>query len=183
WRADRARLPDLQRTLELSDPAGRVVGAATGAILPSYPTSSWVAGQLVEERARFQVPPTIGNGPYPLTLRVGPGDGPVANLGRAVITGPDRSFAKPTLAHPVDARFGSFATLLGFDLDQPRAAPGGRVGLTLFWGAAGAADRRYTVFVHLLDPEGKIRGQIDRPPLAGARPTDGWTAGEYLRDS
>jgi hypothetical protein len=54
--------------------------------------------------------------------------------------------------------------------------------LTLFWGAAGASDRRYTVFVHLLDPQGNIRGQIDRPPLAGTRPTDGWTAGEYLRD-
>jgi hypothetical protein len=183
WQANRAHLPELQRTLELRDPAGRVVGAVNATILPAYPTSSWVAGQIVEERARFQVPPTIGNGPYALTLRVGPGDGPVANLGRVVVAGPDRSFAKPTVAHAVNARFGSFATLLGFDLDHPHVAPGGRVGLTFFWDAAGAADRRYTVFVHLLDSEGKIRGQIDRPPLAGTRPTDGWTAGEYLRDS
>ena len=176
WRADHAQALALQRIVEFRDGAGRVVSAATDDILPSYSTLAWVAGQVVEDRVRIVVPSSIGTGSYGLTLRVGSASVPLVRLGTIVVNGPERLFVRPTFAKAVDARIGSFATLLGFDLDRPHVAPGDRLGLTLVWAARGSADRNYTIFVHLVDARGQIQGQEDRQPLGGTRPTVGWTA-------
>ncbi len=40
----------------------------------------------------------------------------------------------------------------------------------------------YTVFVHLLGPDGQVWGQVDRAPGDGQRPTSGWLPGEVLLD-
>ncbi len=45
-----------------------------------------------------------------------------------------------------------------------------------------ATERPYSVFVHLLDGRGEIRGYGDSEPGSGAYPTPGWLAGEYLAD-
>jgi hypothetical protein len=44
-------------------------------------------------------------------------------------------------------------------------------------------DTIYTVFTHLLDPLGQIRGQKDNPPDTGKRPTTGWAEGEVVVDT
>ena len=54
--------------------------------------------------------------------------------------------------------------------------------LTLYWQVSGELDRAHTVFVHLLDEEGRLRGQGDGPPLDGAYPTSHWDLGEELVD-
>ncbi len=49
------------------------------------------------------------------------------------------------------------------------------------------ADRRpgqdWTVFVHLLDPEGQVAAQHDGVPEVGFRPTSSWAAGEVVVDT
>lgn len=40
----------------------------------------------------------------------------------------------------------------------------------------------YTVFTHLLNPSGMVRGQLDQPPLGGEAPTTTWLPGEVLVD-
>jgi hypothetical protein len=44
-------------------------------------------------------------------------------------------------------------------------------------------ETRYSVFVHLLDEAGQVRGQRDRIPAAGAAPTTGWIAGQIVVDA
>jgi hypothetical protein len=61
-------------------------------------------------------------------------------------------------------------------------APGGTLDLTLHWQALASADRAYTVFVHLLDEAGNVKGYGDSEPGSGAYPTTGWLPGEYLAD-
>ena len=39
------------------------------------------------------------------------------------------------------------------------------------------------VFVQLLDQDGRLRAQVDRPPVAGFRPTSAWEPGELIRDN
>jgi len=182
WRADRAQLPTVDRTLLLEDTRGGTTTLTTGPILPSDPTSRWSPGQLLEERIRYQIPPTVTSGQYRLLLVVGPGGTASTVLGDVVVSGPERSFARPAVQQRIGARFGSFATLLGDRLAANTVKPGSPLDVTLVWSATATADKSYTAFVHLVDAAGTIRGQIDRVPLNGSRPTDGWLSGEYLTD-
>ena len=40
----------------------------------------------------------------------------------------------------------------------------------------------YTVFVHLLGPDGVSHGQVDAWPVSGTRATLGWRPGEVIHD-
>lgn len=182
WRADQRPSRDLGRQIVLRATDGHEWVVANGPILPSFPTSKWPAGQLLAERVRIQIPPVIPNGRFTLLLRRPDAIGLSIELGEVEVTGPARSFTRPAVATPLDVRFGSFATLLGAQLGSLGAQPGQAIEVTLVWEARGTADRSYTVFVHLVDPSGQIRGQVDQPPLKGRRPTDGWIRGEYLVD-
>jgi hypothetical protein len=72
--------------------------------------------------------------------------------------------------------------LAGYDLPAGPWGPGDVVPLTAFWQARQAIGAEYQVFVHLLDAEGRLVAQNDGPPVGGARPTSGWTAGEAVTD-
>jgi hypothetical protein len=72
---------------------------------------------------------------------------------------------------------------LGYDFDPPQVRPGETLHVTLYWEALTQPDGDYTVFAHLLDPAGQIRGQKDNPPQGGTYPTDLWEAGERVQDT
>ncbi|MGC8837733.1 MAG: hypothetical protein ACP5UM_04875 [Anaerolineae bacterium] len=59
----------------------------------------------------------------------------------------------------------------------------GRVHLDLSWQAWGQVQGDYTLFVHLVDEDGRILAQEDAPPVGGARPTAGWRPGEIVEES
>jgi hypothetical protein len=54
--------------------------------------------------------------------------------------------------------------------------------LTLYWQADGPTDLDYTVFVHLVGPDGQSHGQVDRFPAAGTAPTTSWADGQVVVD-
>jgi hypothetical protein len=87
-----------------------------------------------------------------------------------------------TIAHPVHADVGHDFRLLGYALDPARALPGETVRLTLYWEAIHEPPGDYTVFTHLLDPAGRLRGQKDNPPQGGMYPTHRWDEGERVQD-
>lgn len=60
--------------------------------------------------------------------------------------------------------------------------PGQKLDLTVVWQALGDVRESYTVFTHVLGPDGKVWAQQDSPPLQGARPTETWRAGEVVVD-
>jgi hypothetical protein len=57
------------------------------------------------------------------------------------------------------------------------------LGLVLYWQALAEMDVPYTVFVHLLGPDGRLVAGHDSEPAGGARPTTSWVPGEYLADA
>jgi hypothetical protein len=67
-------------------------------------------------------------------------------------------------------------------LETPSAAPGGVARVTLEWQGLRRMDEDYTVFVHLLGPDGLVHGQVDAWPVAGTRATSTWAPGEVIRD-
>jgi hypothetical protein len=56
-----------------------------------------------------------------------------------------------------------------------------RVGLT--WHLAEQVDRRWFVFIHLVDDVEEIVAKRDAEPLDGAHPTNTWVAGDWYRDT
>lgn len=83
---------------------------------------------------------------------------------------------RPGIPHAADYQLGSGLELIGYDLP---AAPGE---ITLFWRAVEPVGEDYTVFVHLLDDEGRTVAQADGQPQDGEYPTSWWGTGEVIAD-
>ncbi|HLU11055.1 MAG TPA: hypothetical protein VK003_15395, partial [Oceanobacillus sp.] len=55
--------------------------------------------------------------------------------------------------------------------------------VTLLWQAGDSpSEVSYTVFVQLLNADGRVIAQSDALPMSGSRPTTGWREGEYIED-
>jgi hypothetical protein len=81
---------------------------------------------------------------------------------------------------PLGAQFGEVIELTGWcatrDPDAPEIL---RVGLV--WRALDRPIEDYTFFVHMVNAQGEIVAQYDRPPGEGANPTHLWAPGETTR--
>jgi hypothetical protein len=91
-------------------------------------------------------------------------------------------FSLDTRAHPVNAELGDEITLLGYVLEPERVEPGATLHLTLYWQAKEQMTQPYTVFTHLLGPDGDFVAQQDNMPQQGRAPTTCWIPGEIIAD-
>lgn len=80
------------------------------------------------------------------------------------------------------ANFADLVLLLGAGVDSASARPGENVPVALRWRPLRVVDEDYTVFVHLVGPDGRLHGQVDMWPVHGSYPTSQWTPGEELTD-
>jgi hypothetical protein len=90
--------------------------------------------------------------------------------------------AAPVVPQRVDAQLGEGIQMVGYRLPEREVAPGDTLLLTLYWRAEAPIGGAYTVFTHLLGPEGDLMAQQDNPPGRGARPTNGWVPGVLVED-
>ena len=88
----------------------------------------------------------------------------------------------PEIENQLSASFADQIDLLGYRVSNHNLAPSESLDLTLFWSPRGRPSDDYTVFAHLQDSQGQIRGQADSPPRAGRYPTSVWDAGEVIVD-
>jgi len=101
----------------------------------------------------------------------------------------ERQFSHPRPQNAIDVSLGGGMRLLGYDM-APVACEAGAEGksgecwleLVLHWQAQQKMDVDYTVFVHVVGPDGQILAQRDAPPDRGAYPTSLWTVGEAVAD-
>jgi hypothetical protein len=80
------------------------------------------------------------------------------------------------------ANFDNKILLTGVDFEAGRLEPGQLVDVTLHWQALRTLDEDYTVFVHLLGPDGLLHGQVDSWPVQGTLPTSTWQPGQRIDD-
>ncbi|MGQ9627808.1 MAG: glycosyltransferase family 39 protein [Anaerolineae bacterium] len=85
---------------------------------------------------------------------------------------------------PVGAIWEGKIRLAGYRLETKSQVlkPGWPLYLTLYWEALAEIESSYTVFTHLLGPEGRIWGQKDGLPAHGSYPTLAWKPGETIVD-
>jgi hypothetical protein len=77
------------------------------------------------------------------------------------------------------ARLGDTIELLTVDSGDSDVSAGETLSLTIYWRALAPMDSSYTVFVQVIDEEGKA-GQVDRIPCNGGCPTNTWRAGDLV---
>jgi len=93
---------------------------------------------------------------------------------------PSREVRPPTA---VGARLGEDFELLGYEADEASWRAGGCGAITLYWRARQRTPVNYTVFVQLIDGDGRLVTQSDSWPLKGRFPTSRWLPGEKVLDA
>ncbi|MGD2144500.1 MAG: DUF2723 domain-containing protein, partial [Anaerolineae bacterium] len=80
------------------------------------------------------------------------------------------------------SNFGDRILLLYALVGKTEAAPGEDIPVDLRWRALRSMDDDYTVFVHLVGPDGRLHGQVDSWPVQGSYPTSQMEPGEEVTD-
>ncbi|MFP3895675.1 MAG: ArnT family glycosyltransferase [Anaerolineales bacterium] len=159
-----------------------------------HPTYRWEQGEEVVDRYLLQVSPETPLGTYPvrvgmydfmtkdrLTIRDMEGREMDSLLLTHMRIGEPQT-ERPDITDEYEANLGKSVRLLGYDLPDTQIQPGGNLSLTLYWECLDNMKTDYTVFVHLLGPDGEIYGQRDTFPLNGRLPTTLWVPQEILSD-
>ena len=175
WRADESPLLDYNVALTLGD---RTLYAGDP-VHNTYPTSNWAAGAIVADRYNPRLPRDAPPGDYPLRLSLADAE---INLGDVAVQAIERTFEAPTISRPITVTLGDQIELLGYNLSSDSVAPGDTLTLTLYWRALAEMKESYTVFAHLMTPDGSMTGQQDHPPVGGDYPTNLWLSGEVVAD-
>ncbi|HEX9076895.1 MAG TPA: glycosyltransferase family 39 protein [Anaerolineae bacterium] len=183
WRGVKKLGTDYGIGVQLQDDRGKTW--ATTHAPPAYgiyPSSHWSSNELVRDPQTFTPRADTPDGSYNilvtlLNLQNQPA-GPGAIIGKIQVKGRPHYFGAPTPPHAKSAHFGAVAHLLGYDVSTERR----RINLALYWQSLEGTPTSYTVFAHVIDPNGQIVGQQDQIPGNGVYPTTSWVKGEYLID-
>lgn len=186
WEADEQPEHDYRVRLQLLSPSGEAALETVRPLSP-HPTSRWREGDRFESRYTLHILPDLPPGPYRLVLNVLDTEGqivaPTLDLAGLDILPRTRSFTLPAgISHPLDLTFGTRILLRGYDLDRTEVLPGDTLRIRLYWQAEGPTERDYTLFVHLLGPDGLPYGQVDRVPGDGTAPTSTWASRQVITE-
>jgi len=138
-------------------------------------TGAWQVGDRYRTVTRVPISPHALGGPT--DMRIVSEDGEI--LVGTVQVNITRTFTLPTEVQPVNYRLGNSISLAGTRI----ATTGEVVEVVLYWRAETFVEQSYTVFVHLVGPDGPIYAQADGLPQAGRHPTTYWLPGEVVIDS
>jgi 4-amino-4-deoxy-L-arabinose transferase-like glycosyltransferase len=195
WHAGRALTADYVIFAHVLDSDGRLVaGADVIPALGAYPTYLWKPGEIVGTHQVVKVPAHVDAGKY--TVEVGMYDVLSGNrldvidesntpvdsrmiAGAFKVTPSDSVVLSPSQKQI--AEFNHAIAMIGFDAPET-IKPGEDAAFTLYWQTLAEPGNDYTVFAHLLDPNGKIVAQADHQPQDGQYPTSIWDIGEQIRD-
>lgn len=188
WSVESQPQGDHAVQLLVADAKGRVLDMGT--FPPTniwHPTSTWLPGQAWRGQMSFRLPIEAEVGEARLAVQLVSRDGSplgsAADLTAIEVLPTERVFTPPQPQASRRMNFDDKIMLLGADLVPDPAAVGGMLQVTLYWQALVELDIPYTVFVHLLDPEGRVVTGHDGEPVSGTRPTTGWVPGEFISDA
>jgi len=150
-----------------------------------YPTSNWATGDTWRDWSDVLIPAATPAGRYELRLGLcqlvvhASACLPEVSLGEIAAEGRAHRFARPSVPVVLEANFGGKIRLIGYEV-KGFAPP--VLTVTFYWQALSEMETGYKVFTHLLSDDGKMWGQKDDLPGAGALPTTSWLRGEFLED-
>jgi hypothetical protein len=153
-----------------------------------YPSSSWVPGQIVVTHHRVQMPAKTGRVRIEVAVREEGQDQRtpfyahwLAPKTDVLVLPPLTVVGRPPAA-PGTSNYADRILLLQAEVGTDTLRPGEALELQVRWECLQAMESDYTLFVQLLGPEGKLRGQVDVWPKDGTHPTSAWREGEAFQD-
>lgn len=191
WRGQ-AGLENVRYELEVVGENGQTIRQQTARPGAEW-LSSWQKGEIRGELASMPIPAEAEPGLYTLRWRVWQGEDVLTGRGASWLPRPAEwvnygsimvepwplQTELPPLDQVVQAQYGNFATLAGYNLTHSES----QLQVELVWQVQERPPENYVVFVHLVDPlTGQIASQRDWFPVDGLRPTRGWRPGEVLID-
>ncbi len=196
WRLDGEPANRTTR-FELIDSRGKtwVLHSETANADAAYAGLDWRPGEIIVDRRAIAVPADAA--PGVARLRVTPSlrsvGAEVSDLTNAIdigtfdITSRMRTYERPPVRNSVDARFGTIARLVGYDLGPDATSAvverGKELTLKLYWRAESPTQTSYSVFAHIIDSNERPVAQRDSVPDGGRMPTSGWIVGEFVQDN
>ncbi|MHB1005807.1 MAG: glycosyltransferase family 39 protein [Chloroflexota bacterium] len=191
WEGSEGTSGDYEAVLELAN--GQTRQLARAPVMGGYPASAWSTGERLRGQYSLAVPPDLPPEAYDLRLALVPsgqngrlrtGAGAdFVSLGKVTVQAMARQMQAPAVGQRQGTDYGGVAELYGFDVTSPpRVKAGDKIELGLVWRAEATPATAYRVFVHLADANQRPWAQHDGEPAAGARPTTGWIASEYVID-
>lgn len=185
WSADRPLLPMQRQLLLTSQDEARVILVEGDPVQDTYPFAGWQTPQFVIDRQTVRIPDDLPTGAYRLALRVVGEEQETLyalDLGLLRTEATKRVYTRPPLTNQLDADFGQEITLAGYDVESDNVD--NKHTLTLVWQAKARPSNAYTVFVHLLNPDGTCCAwQQDAMPRQNSYPTDRWLPDEVVVDA
>lgn len=164
---------------------GEPISEGLTPVYHTYPTSHWQVGEAIGDPLSERLPVDIKAGEYELSLQLGQAE-PVS-IGTIRVEPSRGSFDLPDNLAPLTPApvLGETVELMAYDLPTETFAPGNDLPLTVAWQALASLDASYTVFVHLVSPDGGNLAQVDRLPAIDGEtyPTDQWVPGEIVVDT
>ncbi len=152
----------------------------TLAIAPTDP-AQWPGGHRYVTRYAPHTDPLLSKGICTFHIKV---HNQIIPLGNIAVHQRARTFSLDTPPQiPLSITVGTHATLAGINLGTANIVPGDTFTVTLFWEAHAPFALDYTIFVHLLGPDGHVITQSDQRPQNGTAPTHTWLAGQIILDT
>ncbi len=151
---------------------GQVWLQETFAPFAESPTA-WIGGDLWHVASRLMLPALPPPGRYRWQLDCGAGARYEAEDVLSVSAAGDATYRRPAA---LSWTYGELLRLQGYRL----ARHGSHLEIELHWEALVAPDADYKIFIHLVDAEGRLVGQVDTMPCAWHCPTSGWQAGDRV---
>jgi hypothetical protein len=178
------------RTLQLRWTDARGAKIETMQVRPyadEFPTSQWPEGRAL--RSRLSIASPARPGMYTLRASWLDADGRALLARCAWLASPSYECAVGTLRVEGEARpgeqginFDNQVLLLDAQIGQTQLRPGESLPVNLRWQGLRQWNADYTVFVHLIGPDGKVHGQVDQWPLDGTLATRDWQPGRVVDD-
>jgi hypothetical protein len=194
WRALRPVAEGYTVFAHLSGPDGAMLSQDDYPPLGNlYPTYHWSEGQTVPDPRVLPIPADAAPGRYRLEVGLYGG----SDAGRVLVMDEGGTVVgdsvvvdyvqvgeeqAQTPSHLLGANLGNQARLLGHEGVPREIEAGMAVSLALYWHALAEMAEDYTIFVHLVDDDGRMIGQHDGQPELGFYPTSSWDVGETVRD-
>lgn len=192
------RLDPLVR-VQLTDGEGQVLASQTGWPVPSLTPSVWSPGCVYTTRMPLKIP--VGHEAGQVHLKVGAlstngehylpartqrrefvGSG-LVEIGTLPLIGSVTEVSPRNVPNPRQQVFASELALRGFEIPIEPVSEGSTVSVVLYWEVLKPVSDDYTVFIHVLNKDGELVTQFDRPPGGGTAPTSTWQVGKTLRDT
>ena len=141
-----------------------------------YTTSTWPTGEVMVTQHTIHVPAHLSGREFDVALKTDARPLGVLTVAHFRVEG------VPVIGQQAAVNFGHQMLLLDYDIPQQELRPGDLFEIKINWQGLADMDEDYTVFVHLLGPDGLPHGQVDVWPHDGTYPTSTWPIGEVIAD-